>query len=184
MPVKLEIHDMKTKIIAILCFLTITTGCGAFANSGMKVTASGSEYSIEPVSAFVIPNSSGGHSIQITNYQVDMDKNYDYSKIKAVQEGNLRLDVTILKSQTANKQPIASGEYKKQDPKEKPKDKVVRATIYKYENGKENPTELDNKGLEGSVIITSVEGNFATGTIDLSDGKSAIRGSFRAKVLE
>lgn len=149
----------------------------------MTIKFDGSETSFEAKSAFVAPLSSGSHSIQITSYPVEMGKTYEYSKINAKENGQIRVDIMIVKKKADSVQPVETGEYKILDPKQELKDKLVRATIYRFENGKDNQAQLVYKDIKGSLKITSVEGETVKGTIDLDDGKSAIKGDFTARVL-
>ena len=166
-------------VVALACNLEGIGGGG-----GMEIKHEKGETSISPKSGFVAPNSSGGHSIQITNYPVEMGSSYDYSKIRTKENGQYRIDVMIIKKVATSKQPLSVGEYRPQDSKETPKDKVVRATIHHFDGGKVSNYQLATTQLKGTVKISSVEGGTAKGTIDLTDGKSAIKGDFTAKTLE
>lgn len=175
---------MKKTIVTFLCSLSLfLAACGSLGGAGIQLKYEGAETTIEPKSAFIAPGSSGTHSIQITNYPVEMGDSYNYSKIKAKEEGQYRLDVVIVKQRSNDKQPVVAGEYKPQPSDQEPKDKFVKATIHRFENGKEVPVELDYKNLQGTVKITSVEGT-VKGNIDVTDGKNAIKGDFTAKTLK
>lgn len=176
---------MKKTIFTLLCGLSIfLAACGSLGGSGIQLKYNDTERTMEAKSAFVAPGSSGTHSIQITNYPVEMGDSYSYSKINAKEEGQFRLDVVIVKQRAEGSQPVVAGEYKPQPSNQEPKDKFVKATIYRFENGKEVPVELDYKNLQGVVKITSVEGETAKGSIDATDGKNVIKGDFTAKILK
>jgi hypothetical protein len=174
---------MKITTITMLCGISFFVSACGFPGGGMKLKYQGTETSIEPKSAFVAPNSSGGHSIQITNYPVEMGNTYEYSKIRAKENGQYRLDIMIVKKKADSVQPVEIGEYKILDPKQELKDKLVRATIYRFENGADSQDQLDYNDIKGSLKITVVEGETVKGTIDLDDGKLAIKGDFTARAL-
>ena len=176
---------MKKTILTFLCgMLLIFAACGGLGGSGIQLKYNSTETTMEPKSAFVAPDSSGTHSIQITNYPVEMGESYNFSKISAKEDGQYRLDIRIMKQKSNDNQPIVAGEYKPQPSDQEPKDKFIRATIFRFENGKEVPVELDYKTLQGVVKINSVEGETVKGSIDATDGKNAIKGDFTAKTLK
>lgn len=174
---------MTRILLMMFLFALICLACSLTPSGGINIKHNGTEKSFEAVSAYVVPNSSGGHSIQITNYPVQLKGTYDYSAIKAKENGQYRIDVAIFKQKASGKQPIVPGEYVDQDPREEPQNKIVRATIFHYDNGKEVSNELDYKKLRGLVKITSVEGETVKGTIDVKDDSSSIKGSFSAVPL-
>jgi hypothetical protein len=177
---------MRRVFCISVCVVSVCIiGCGVLGKSGMQLGINGDETTIDTTSAFVAPNSSGGHSIQITNYPVEMGDSYDYSKIKAKEDGQYRLDVMIVKETADGKRPVVAGEYQPQPSNEKPKDKLVRARIMRFEGGKEKEVALlESNSLQGAVKIHSVEGELVKGTIDVSDGKSLIKGDFTARTLK
>lgn len=172
-----------------LPFLSLTgillLGLAGCSGGSIALGIDGSSDRMDAVSAVVAPNSQGGHSIQITNYPVDMGDSYDYSKIRPTKAGQYRLDLNIIKARTSGKVPVSVGDYRPQPSNQTPKDKLVWARIMRFEDGREKRVvDLRGDAFQGSISILSADEETVTGRIDVSDGKSSIKGDFSAKLLQ
>ena len=176
---------MKIKLpLLFLCLLGLACNFAGLGGGGLELKFNNSETSFTPISGFVAPNSSGGHSIQLTNYEVKMGETYDFSQIKTKKEGQIRIDILILKKVATSVQPIAVGTYEPRDRKEEPMDKVVRATIHQFSGKSVRNYQVFNNNLTGYVKIPSVNGRTVEGKIDLTDGQTKIKGDFSAQTLK
>ena len=165
----------------VLALLLALGGCGG---KDIQLAIDGQGESMNAVSAFVVPNSQGGHSIQITNYPVEMGASYDYGKIRPTEPGQYRLDLNVIKARAAGKVPLSVGEYAPRPGNLPPKDKLVWARVMRFEEGAEKTAvNLSGDAFEGTISITSADGDAVSGRIDVSDGKSSIRGDFSARLL-
>ena len=172
------------KIVYRYVLLASLVGLGGCGGKDIQLAIDGQSDAMNAVSAFVVPNSQGGHSIQITNYPVDMGASYDYGKIRPTEPGHYRLDLNVIKAPAAGKVPLSVGEYAPRPGNQSPKDKLVWARVMRFEEGSEQKVvDLRGDAFEGSVSITSADGDAVAGRIDVSDGKSSIRGDFSAKLL-
>jgi hypothetical protein len=78
------------------------------------------------------------------------------------------------------KTPVKAGDYSAKADKFM---KVETAGIVTRKDGKDSTLWLDRSALAGDVKVTSVTGDSVTGEADLTDGQSAIKGPFTAKIL-
>ena len=78
------------------------------------------------------------------------------------------------------KTPVKPGDYSAKADKFM---KVETAGIVTRKDGKDSTLWLDRSALAGDVKVTSVTGDSVTGEADLTDGQSAIKGPFTAKIL-
>ena len=173
----------RLSFLSLTCVLLL--GLAGCSGGGIQLGFDGSSDSMDAVSAVVAPNSQGGHSIQIANYPVDMGESYDYSKIRPTEAGQYRLDLNMIKARTSGKAPVSVGDYRPQPSNETPKDKLVWARIMRFEDGKEKTVaNLQGDAFQGTLSILSADGGTVSGHIDVSDGKSSIKGDFSAKLLK
>lgn len=175
---------MKKKILVLAAVLSLlVAGCSGLGGGGIGLKYDDTETSMEAKSAFVDAGSSGEHVIHVLGFPLEASR-FDYSKFKTKADGQHRVTVTIVKKKASGKQPVTPGVYKYQHHAEEPKDKMVKASIYRFEKGKEVEAELDYQKLQGSVTIDSVDGGTVKGKLDVTDGKRSIKGDFTAKVLD
>lgn len=159
-------------------------GLGACGGKDIQLAIDGRDDAMNAVSAFVVPNSHGGHSIQITNYPVEMGERYDYAKIRPTALDQYRLDLNIIKAPASGKMPLRVGEYAPRPGNRSPKDKLVWARVMRFDEGREKTAvNLSGEDFEGTLSITSADGDSVSGRIDVSDGRSSIQGDFSAKLL-
>ena len=170
--------------LIILFLLGLACNFSGLGGGGLELKFNNAETSITPISGFVAPNSSGGHSIQLTNYEVKMGDTYDFSKISAKKDGQIRIEILILKKVAISVQPLVVGTYKPRDRKEESKDKVVRATIHQFSGNTVRNYQASTDNLTGYVKILSVNGKTVKGRIDLTDGQTKIKGEFTAQTLK
>ena len=78
------------------------------------------------------------------------------------------------------KTPVKAGDYPAKADKFM---KVETAGIVTRKDGKDSALWLDRSALTGDVKVSSVTGDSVTGEVDLTDGQSAIKGPFTAKIL-
>jgi hypothetical protein len=193
----------KITTMLLLLTLALMTACGSLSTSnetGPANTAAGGkgddkkstgsrggialktqqgEISFDQVEGFAATNR-GGHSLQITNFLVDMSGGYEFNKVKATKDGEYRLDIIIIKEAEVGTRPVVVGEYKPQID-DMAKDNVRMANLYHFTGGREVHYQLSRNTMTGSVVITSVDEEKVTGRIDLSDGNNSIKGNFVAK---
>ncbi|MFB9068297.1 hypothetical protein [Pseudofulvimonas gallinarii] len=170
--------------LCAMAMLALTLGgCGS---GGMELVVDGFAREFSPQAAFVTANSSGGHSIQIVNYPVTMGETYDYEKIRATQNGQYRVDLSLVKESASEKRPLLPGEYLPQPNNQTPRDKLVRVTIYGGVEGTEQRlAELDYSAeLKGALNILSVDGETARVRIEAQGGNlTSVAGEFQARLL-
>lgn len=170
-------------LCALAMFVLTLGGCGSGA---MELVVDGFAREFSPQAAFVTANSSGGHSIQIVNYPVTMGATYDYEKIRATQNGQYRVDLSLVKEAAGEKRPLLAGEYLPRPNNQTPRDKLVRVTVYGGVNGSEQRlAELDySAGLTGALNILSVDSETARGRLEVQGSNSAsVSGQFQATIL-
>lgn len=78
------------------------------------------------------------------------------------------------------KTPVKAGDYSAKADKFM---KVETAGIVTRKDGKDDTLWLDRSALTGTAKVTSVSGDSISGEVDLTDGQSAIKGPFTAKIL-
>jgi hypothetical protein len=191
----------KTTVVPLFLMIALLAACGMSGASKQDGTApvsggkndvkSGStgggitlktrqgEITFDQVEGFATTNR-GGHSLQITNFLVDMSGGYEFNKVKATKDGEYRLDIIIIKEAEVGTRPVVVGEYKPQID-DMAKDNVRMANLYHFTGGREVHYQLSRNTMTGSVVITSVDEEKVTGRIDLSDGNNSIKGNFVAK---
>ena len=59
--------------------------------------------------------------------------------------------------------------------------KVEFVTIYHVVDGKETAVELDDKTMTGKITISGLSGTKMYGSIDITDGKNSVKGTFEAE---
>lgn len=166
---------------ALAAAVLMLAGCGS---GGMQLEVFGKPQAFSPQASFVTPNSSGGHSIQIVNYPVEMGETYDYSKIRATKEGQYRLDLMLVKEAVNEKRRLATGEYRPQPHSQAPRDKLVRVSVYGAVDGREQRlAELNYDTLTGVLHILAVEGDTVRGRIDAQGDSTVVAGDFQARLL-
>jgi hypothetical protein len=93
----------------------------------------------------------------------------------------MRITFSLVGEQGGNeKSPLKPGDYSAKADKFM---KVETAGIVTRKDGKDDVLWFDRSGLTGNVKVTAVSGDSITGEADITDGQSAIKGPFIAKVL-
>lgn len=96
-------------------------------------------------------------------------------------DDQIRVTFSLVGDQGGNeKSPMKAGDYSAKADKFM---KVEDASIVTRQGGKDNTLWLDRSKLSGNVKVKSVSGDTMTGEADLTDGQSAIKGAFTAKIL-
>ncbi|MCX7563570.1 hypothetical protein OS176_08460 [Xanthomonadaceae bacterium XH05] len=167
---------------ALAAAVLLLAGCGS---GGMDLVVDEARLAFSPKAAFVTPNASGGHSIDITNYPVQMGESYDYRKMRATKEGQYRLELVLVKAAANGTRPLATGEYRPQPHNQTPRDKLVRVTLFGVVDGRDQRlAELDYaRFTSGRVEILSVQDGVARGRIEASGIPLTVSGEFEARLL-
>jgi len=114
------------------------------------------------------------YDLDAANFSQTMDK-------PLASDDQIRVTFSLVGDQGGNeKTPLKAGDYSAKADKFM---KVETAGIVTRKDGKDDTFWLDRSALTGNVKVTSVSGDSASGEVDLSDGKSAIKGPFTAKIL-
>jgi hypothetical protein len=114
------------------------------------------------------------YDLDAANFSQTMDK-------PLASDDEIRVTFSLVGDQGGNeKSPLKAGEYSAKADKFM---KVETAGIVTRKDGKDDTLWLDRSALTGNVKVTSVSGDFITGQADLTDGQSAIKGPFTAKIL-
>jgi hypothetical protein len=114
------------------------------------------------------------YDLDAANFAVTMNK-------PLVSDDQIRVTFSLVGDQGGNeKSPLKAGDYAAKADKFM---KVEDASIVTRKDGKDDTLWLERSALAGNVKVASVSGDTVTGEADLTDGKSAIKGPFTAKIL-
>jgi hypothetical protein len=114
------------------------------------------------------------YDLDAANFSQTMDK-------PLPSDNQIRITFSLVGDQGGNeKSPLKAGEYSAKADKFM---KVETAGIVTRKDGKDDTLWLDPSALTGNVKVTSVAGDSITGEANLTDGQSAIKGPFTAKIL-
>lgn len=180
--------------ITFLVLAFLFTGCGKTGNNSMSLKWPGVDKKEMPVKssyAFGVTKTFTDINNKVTtapSYRVyaasyDLDSaNFAQTMDKALSsDDQIRVTFSLVGDQGGNeKSPLKSGDYSAKADKFM---KVETASIVTRKDGKDDTLWLDRSSLTGNVKLTSVSGDALTGEADLTDGKSAIKGPFTAKIL-
>ena len=114
------------------------------------------------------------YDLDAANFSQTMDK-------PLASDDQIRVTFSLVGDQGGTeKTPLKAGDYSAKADKFM---KVESAGIVTRKDGKDDTLWLDRSALAGNVKVTSVAGDSVTGEADLTDGQSAIKGPFTAKIL-
>jgi hypothetical protein len=194
------------KHFLILTIAVFFAACGGTANnsesgseslsqkSEIAFNVGGQEKKFEPNSTWAY------HSTKTFSSIVDGKSEMSTASITTIVLGNFELDTTqafiSLSKQKLDKPeqikvmigftgekdskvdtPIKKGEYKAEGDKFS---KIESLKIFYFADGKEQIVDLDDKMMKGTLNIKSVSGTTITGDIDVTDGKTSLKGTFSA----
>jgi len=114
------------------------------------------------------------YDLDAANFSQTMDK-------PLASDDQIRVTFSLVGDQGGTeKSPLKAGDYSAKADKFM---KVEDASIVTRKDGKDDTLWLDRSALTGTAKVTSVSGDSVSGEVDLSDGQSAIKGPFTAKIL-
>jgi len=114
------------------------------------------------------------YDLDAANFSQTMDK-------PLASDDQIRVTFSLVGDQGGTeKTPLKAGDYSAKADKFM---KVETAGIVTRKDGKDDTLWLDRSALTGTAKVTSVSGDSISGEVDLSDGQSAIKGPFTAKIL-
>lgn len=193
----------KTQIILVVTTALFFMACGGGNSNGksedgkpvaekseITVKADGVEKTFEPTSTWAyhstksFTDSSGASTSSITtivlaDFELDSEKAF-------ISLGKQKLDkpeqIKVMFGFTGEKDtkvetPIKAGEYAAEADKFS---KVETPTIYYFADGQEKSVEFERNTFKGKLTINKVSGTTITGSIDVTDGKNTLKGSFSA----
>ena len=179
--------------ITFLMLAVLLIGCGKTGGNSISLKWPGAtkEMPVKSSYAFGVTKSFTDINNKVTtapSYRVyaasyDLDSgNFAQTMDKPLPaDDHIRLTFSLVGDQGGNeKSPLKAGEYSAKADKFL---KVEDASIVTRKDGKDNTLWLDRSKLSGKVKVASVSGDTLTGEADLTDGESAIKGPFTAKVL-
>jgi len=193
---------MKTRGLFAICTvalgLILPFGCKGGA---LKLTIDGSDKTFEPSSGILFastktfsePDGKGGfkqgkasaHSLYLTNFLPKADVKNLQEKTAPAAQGNVRVDMSFIGkegTEAGGAGPTAPLVVATYSAKAEKFQKVESIGITVIVDGKPKEYSFDSAKTEGSVKITSADGDTVAGEIDLRDGKNAIAGSFKTKL--
>jgi hypothetical protein len=126
-------------------------------------------------------SSAPSYRVYAANYDLDA-ANFAVTMNKPLaSDDQIRVTFSLVGDQGGNeKSPLKAGDYSAKADKFM---KVEDASIVTRKDGKDDTLWLERGALAGNVKVTSVSGDSVTGEADLTDGQSAIKGPFTAKIL-
>jgi len=177
-----------------LMLAVLLTGCGKTGSNSMSLKWPGVDRKEMPVKssyAFGVTKTFTDINNKVTTaptYRVyaasyDLDSgNFAQTMDKPLpSDDQIRVTFGLVGDQGGNeKSPLKAGEYSAKADKFL---KVEDVGIVTRKDGKDNTLWLARSGLTGNIKLTSVSGDTMTGEADLTDGESAIKGPFTAKIL-
>ncbi len=188
-------------LTAVAVFAVFSAACGGGGSLGggssdIKLTIDGKESSLAPKSSWAYHTSKSFSSskdgqtdmfttssttVVVGNYDLDTSQAFiSLNKQKLDKPEQIKISFGISGEKGSNHEtPIAAGEYSAKKDSFEPK-KLEFVTIYRFVDGKEQQTSLNEKDWNGNVTITGVSGTVVNGSIDVTDGKNTVKGSFSA----
>ena len=172
----------------------LLTGCGKTGSNSISLKWPGvtskqmpvkSSYAFGVTKSFTDINNkmttAPSYRVYAASYDLDAG-NFSQTMDKPLPaDDQIRLTFSLVGDQGGNeKSPLKAGDYSAKADKFL---KVEDASIVTHQGGKDNTLWLDRSKLSGNVKVASVSGDTVTGEADLTDGESAIKGPFTAKVL-
>lgn len=189
-------YPLQSSVVLFFLILALLpAGCGksAGANS-MKLKWPGMDNKEMPVKssyAYAVTKTFTDINNNITtapSYRVyaasyDLDAgNFSQTMDKPLaSDDQVRITFSLIGDQGGNeKTPLKAGDYSAKADRFM---KAETAGIVTRKDGKDDTLWLDRSALTGNVKVTSVTADTIIGEADLTDGKSAIKGPFAAKIL-
>lgn len=182
---------LPTLLIAVAVSLT---GCGKAGPGSMTLKWPGmasKEMPVKSAYAYAVTKTftdTAGKITTAATYQV-FAANYDLDSANFGQtlnkpmtsDDNVRVTFSLVSDSGGTKKTAAkAGDYSAKADKFM---KAETAGIVTRKGGKDSTLWLDRSALTGNVKVTSVLGDTVTGEVDLTNGESAIKGPFTAKIL-
>ncbi len=189
------------RCLLIVMFMAVPLFGACQSKSGLKLSFEGaSEKAMEIKSGFIYastktfsaPDGKGGfthgkaasYTFYVATYPLDTKRGSISLGKATTADGQMRVSFSLVGAEgtTAGGKeasPVAKGDYSAKAEKFM---KVESIQIAVHSGGKEVKHRLNEKKTEGSVKITSVEGDKVTGEIEVKEGKNAIKGGFTAQL--
>ncbi|HQP34290.1 MAG TPA: hypothetical protein PLI95_03900 [Polyangiaceae bacterium] len=181
--------------------ITLIAACVLSCSGGgsLELSADGSKQSFAPslgisyatTKTFTEPDPKGGfksakassHHLYLTNFAPKSDVRNLREKTSPTANGNVRVSMAFVGPEgsegSKTDTPIPSGSYGAAAAKFQ---KVESIEITVFADGKAKEVDLDRDKTTGTVKITSADGESIAGEIDVRDGKSSVKGSFKTKL--
>ena len=171
-----------TKVIVATLLLLFSSACSG--GSGLEVSFDGKKVSVEPKSATVMVDTvsdSVMHTFVIANYDLGEKITKMSLQGSAKQPEQKRVQFTIIGAKgTDESTPIKVGEYPARVGNTgSPANTSNGGRLNFGEDGREQSKSVILSDMKpGSIKITSVTGDKVDGEINITDGKTAIKGKF------
>lgn len=184
------------QIVIVVVLFSACSGVGSPGGGSTEITVAvdGKESKFTPSSSWAY------HSTKTFSEQVDGENKMTKSSITTIVLANFELDskqafISLGKQkldkpeqfkvmfgftgaeETTVDTPIKSGDYTAEAVKYS---KLETPKIYYFADGEEKAVEFEKNTFKGKLTITGVSGTTITGTIDATDGKNTLKGSFSA----
>ena len=181
--------------ISFLVFALMLTGCSKGAGaSSMKLKWPGVDQKEMPVKssyAFGVTktftdinnkiSTAPSYRVYAASYDLDAANFAQTMNKPLASDDQIRVTFSLVGDQGGTeKSPLKAGDYLAKADKFM---KVEDASITTRKDGKDDTLWLDRSALTGTVNVTSASGDSVTGEADLTDGRSAFKGPFTAKIL-
>lgn len=182
---------MRTTFVMVVCVGALA-GCGkpkllvSYQNMSDRAVSVQSTLVEVGTKGYSKPDGKGGfqqaksstYTVYLSTYPVTMQDRWK----EPTADEQLKVSITLTgKSGTDTNAPLEVGSY---SPKAEWFEAVDAAKIYTFGSGKYVTYSFDPQSTDGSVKITSVEGDTVKGEIDLKQASMAIKGPFTAKVVK
>lgn len=120
-------------------------------------------------------------TIYLANVEIDGSGGFNTANKPLDKEGQYRVSFGFSGEKgTDEKTPIKVGDYVAKSESFEP-NKLDWVKIYHVAQGKESEVELDDKSWKGKATISGIDGTNVAGSIDITDGKNTVKGTFSAK---
>ncbi|MGE3468108.1 MAG: hypothetical protein AB7J13_14400 [Pyrinomonadaceae bacterium] len=193
---------MNGKLVlgVLIAAVMLIAACGGASPGGdssdLNLTIEGAQNTLSPKSSWAYHTSksfssskdgqtdmftSSSTTVVLANYELDTTQAFiSLNKQKLDKPEQIKVSFGFSGEKgTSSSTPIAAGEYvAKKEMFEG--NKLEFVTIYRFADGKQQQVSLNEKEWTGSLKINGVSGNVLSGSIDVTDGKNAIKGSFSA----
>ena len=176
------------RLSLVLLFGLFVVGCGLMGGGqGIAVQYDGKSATVEPKSTAVIVDTVGdmvSHTFVIANYDLGDKVSKMSLQGSAKEAGKMRVQFTIIGAKgTDEKTPVKPGEYPSRVGNTGSAENTANGGRFSYAGEKREESKgtslADMKA--GKIKIDSVDGGTITGEVDLTDGKTSIKGKFSVK---